>query len=199
MRQSIRIFSTIILLLASITTIAISPQRQQQQERRANSDDRVRSYLIKEVRHELVMLPYYGVFDWLQFKVNSNGVVTLQGQVVRPTLKSDAEQVVKEIEGVTKVNNKIEVLPLSPNDDRIRRAVYLTIFNFDSPIYRYGMGAVPSIHIIVNNGHVTLKGVVDSEFDKNFANVKANGVSGVFSVRNELTVKGDNHSARVRK
>lgn len=199
MRQSIRIFSTIIWLLASITAIAISPQRQQQQERRANSNNRVRAYLVKEVRHELVMLPYYGVFDWLQFEVDSKGAVTLQGQVVRPTLKSGAEQAVKYIEGVTKVNNEIEVLPLSPNDDRIRRAVYLTIFNFDSPSYRYGLGAVPSIHIIVKNGHVTLKGVVDNEADKNFANVKANGVSGVLSVRNELTVKGDNHSARVRK
>ncbi|MFN7927929.1 MAG: BON domain-containing protein [Blastocatellia bacterium] len=185
--------SVVLLLLASMATLAVTPTTANQQ--RQTNNDRVRSYLIKEVRHELVMLPYYGVFDWLQFEVQADGTVTLQGQVVRPVLKSDAENVVKDIEGVTKVNNQIEVLPLSPNDDRIRRAIYLTLFNFDSPIYRYGMGAVPSIHIIVKNGNVTLKGIVDSESDKTLANVKANGVSGVFSVKNELTLQSDNRRA----
>lgn len=167
----------------------------QQQSRPANTEDRERAYLIKEVRHELVMLPYYSVFDWLQFEVQGDGTVTLLGQVTRPTLKSDAGNVVKDVEGVTKVNNQIEVLPLSPNDDRIRRAVYQSLFNFNSPIFRYGMGAVPSIHIIVKNGNVTLKGIVDNESDRNLANVKANGVSGVFSVKNELTIGGDNRRA----
>jgi hyperosmotically inducible protein len=140
--------------------------------------------LTKEVRHELVMLPYYSVFDNLAYRVDGSRV-TLFGQVVRPTLKSDAENVVKRIEGVTAVDNQIEVLPLSPNDDRIRRAVYRAIFS-KPELDRYAMGAVPSIHIIVKNGNVTLVGVVSTEMDKNVANIAANGVSGVFGVKNEL-------------
>jgi hyperosmotically inducible protein len=129
------------------------------------------------------------LFDWLQFEVQPDGAVTLTGEVTRHTLKSDAENVVKKIEGVEKVVNQIEVLPLSPNDDRIRRAVYRAIFNFNSPLFRYATVAVPSIHIIVKNGNVTLKGVVASPADSNLANIKANGGSGVFSVKNELSVE----------
>jgi hyperosmotically inducible protein len=143
--------------------------------------------LVKEVRHELVMLPYYNVFDNLAYKVEGS-TVTLMGQVTRPTLKSDAENVVKRIEGVEKVVNNLEVLPLSPNDDRIRMAVYRAIYS-QSALQRYGMQAVPPIHIIVNNGNVTLEGVVASEGDKNIANIQANGVSGVFSVKNNLRVE----------
>jgi hyperosmotically inducible periplasmic protein len=162
-----------------------------QQSNRAGNQttrERVRAYLRREVRHELVMLPYYGVFDWLEFEVQGDGDVILQGQVTRPTLKSDAQNVVKRIEGVERVINRIEVLPLSPNDDRIRRAVYRTLFNINSPLHRYGLGAVPSIHIIVKNGHVTLKGVVGSQADRNIANIRANGVPDVFSVTNRLTI-----------
>ncbi len=154
-----------------------------------SSQARTQVLLIKEIRHELVMLPYYSLFDWLQFEVQQDGDVTLKGEVTRPNLKSDAENVVKKIEGVEKVVNQIEVLPLSPNDDRIRRAVYRAIFNFNSPLFRYATVAVPSIHIIVKNGNVTLKGVVASQADSNLANIKANGVSGVFSVKNDLTVE----------
>ena len=143
--------------------------------------------LVKEVRHELVMLPYYNVFDNLAYKVDG-GTVTLMGQVTRPTLKSDAERVVKSIEGVEKVVNKIEVLPVSPNDERIRVAVYRAIYG-QSALQRYSLQAVPPIHIIVNNGNVTLEGVVASEADKNIANVQANGVPGVFSVKNNLRVE----------
>jgi len=144
--------------------------------------------LAREVRHELVMLPYYGIFDNLAFRVNGANV-TLLGQVTRPTLKSDAERVVKGIEGVESVTNDIEVLPLSPDDDRIRRAVYRALFS--SPVLdRYAMGAVPPIHIIVKNGRVTLVGVVDNEMDKNVAGIQANSVSGVFAVQNDLTVAG---------
>ena len=143
--------------------------------------------LVKEVRHELVMLPYYSVFDNLAYRVDGSRV-TLFGQVVRPTLKSDAENVVKKVEGVTAVTNEIEVLPNSPNDDRIRRAVYRAIFS-KAELDRYAMGAVPAIHIIVKNGNVTLVGVVSSEMDKNVANITANGVSGVFKVTNELGVE----------
>lgn len=150
------------------------------------SADTAQKRLIKEVRHELVMLPYYGVFDNLAYKVEG-GKVTLFGQVTRPTLKSDAEGVVKRIEGVESVDNKIEVLPLSPNDDRIRRAVYRAIYSRPG-LDRYGLMAVPSIHILVANGNVTLEGVVANQGDKNLANISANGVSGVFSVVNNLTL-----------
>jgi hyperosmotically inducible protein len=147
-----------------------------------NSQDRIS----REVRHELVMLPYYGVFDNLAYNVNG-GVVTLYGQVTRPTLKSDAANVVKKIEGVTRVDNQIEVLPLSPMDDQIRRAEYRAIYSEPS-LNLYGMQAVPPIHIIVDNGKVTLVGVVDNATDKNIAGVRANAVPGVFSVTNNLQV-----------
>jgi len=143
--------------------------------------------IAKEVRHELVMLPYYNVFDNLAFKVDGS-TVTLLGQVSRPTLKSDAENVVKRVEGVEKVVNNIEVLPTSPNDDRIRIAVYRAIFG-QAGLQRYGFQSVPPIHIIVNNGNVTLEGVVAIEADKNLAGIQANGVPGVFSVKNNLRVE----------
>ncbi len=152
-----------------------------------SADNRGYDRLVKEVRHELVMLPYYNVFDNLAFKVDGS-TVTLMGQVTRPTLKSDAERVVKSIEGVDKVVNKIEVLPLSPNDERIRMAVYRAIYG-NASLQRYGLQAVPPIHIIVNNGNVTLEGVVATEADKNIANLQANGVPGVFSVKNNLRVE----------
>jgi len=142
-----------------------------------------------EVRHELVTLPYYSLFDWFEYEVKGDGTVVLTGEVTRPILKSDAGNVVKRIEGVTNVVNNIKVLPLSPNDNRIRRAVYRSLFNFDSPLFHYSMSVVPSIHIIVDNGRVTLKGVVSSEGDRNYANVMANEVSGVFEVKNELKVE----------
>jgi hyperosmotically inducible periplasmic protein len=143
--------------------------------------------IVKEVRHELVMLPYYGVFDNLSYKVDPDGTVTLIGQVARPTLKSDAENVVKKIEGVEKVVNNIEVLPTSFNDDRIRRDVYRAIYG-NSVLSPYQMRAVPPIHIIVKNGHVTLEGAVARSMDKQIAGVQANSVSGVFSVDNNLLV-----------
>ena len=144
--------------------------------------------LTREVRHRLVMLPYYSVFDDLEYKVEG-GTVTLMGEVTRPTLKSDAENAVKNIEGVEKVVNNIEVLPLSPNDDRIRRAVYRAIYSFPS-LQMYALQAVPSIHILVKNGHVRLVGVAATKMDKDAAGIRANGVSGVFSVDNQLVVEG---------
>lgn len=142
--------------------------------------------LQKEVRHELVMLPFYGVFDNFEYKVEG-GTVTLMGQVSRPTLKSDAEKAVRSIEGVEKVDNRIEVLPVSPNDDRLRMDLYRAIYG-TTGLDRYSLRAVPTIHIIVKNGHVWLEGAVATEGDKNLANVKANGVPGVFSVTNNLHV-----------
>ncbi|PYT16988.1 MAG: transport-associated protein [Acidobacteria bacterium] len=143
--------------------------------------------IVKEVRHELVMLPYYGVFDNLSYRVDGSKV-TLFGQVTRPTLKSDADNVVKKIEGVEKVDNQIEVLPLSPNDDRVRLAVYRAIYS-KPQLQRYQLGAVPPIHIIVKNGNVTLEGVVANQGDKDVAGIAANGVPGVFSVKNNLMVE----------
>jgi len=146
--------------------------------------------IIKEVRHELAMLPYYGVFDWLQYVVQPDNTVVLGGQVVRPTTKSDAEARVKEIDGVSRVINEIEVLPLSPSDDRLRIAIYRALYNWDSPLFRYATQAVPPIHIIVKNGRVTLKGVVDSKMDAQLAYMKARGVPGSFDVKNELQIAG---------
>ncbi len=143
--------------------------------------------LEREVRHELVMLPYYGVFDNLAFRLDG-GTVTLLGQVTRPTLKTDAERVVKNIEGVEKVVNKIEVLPVSPNDDRLRLAVYRAIYS-QPGLDMYALRAVPPIHIIVKNGNVTLEGVVANQADKDRANIQARGVSGAFSVTNNLRVE----------
>lgn len=148
--------------------------------------DRSQRRLLKEVRHELVMLPYYGVFDNLGYKVEG-GTVTLLGQVTRPTLKTDAERTVSHIEGVEHVVNNIEVLPLSPMDDRIRLAVYRAIYS-QPGLDQYSLRAVPTIHIIVKNGHVTLEGAVMNEGDKTRAGIAANGVSGVFSVTNNLAI-----------
>lgn len=142
----------------------------------------------EQVRHELVMLPFFNVFDSLSYEVTGDEV-TLYGKVTRPTLRSSAENVVKAIPGVTKVHNAIEVLPLSPFDDRLRLALFRAIYS-NSALSRYAMGAIPQIHIIVNKGNVTLEGVVGNEMDRNIAFLRANGVSGVFSVENRLRVAG---------
>jgi hyperosmotically inducible protein len=149
---------------------------------------RMQDRITREVRHELVMLPQLTIFDNLQYKVNGS-TVTLMGQVRNPVLKDEAKDAVKKIEGVDQVNNQIEILPTSGNDDRIRMQVAHALFGNDSPLFRYSMGALPPIHIIVKNGHVTLEGVVDSQTDKDLAYTKASGVPGVFSVENHLVVQ----------
>jgi len=151
-------------------------------------DQRSIDRITKEVRHELVMLPFYGVFDNLAYKVDADGTVTLLGQVARPTLKSDAENAVKRIEGVPRVVNNIEILPTSMNDDRIRRATYRAIYG-NSVLAPYQLRAVPPIHIIVASGRVTLEGVVARQMDKQIAGMQANGVHGVFEVTNNLQVE----------
>jgi hyperosmotically inducible protein len=148
---------------------------------------RMQDRISREVFHELVMLPQLTIFDNLQYKVDGNRV-TLMGQVQDAILKDSAEKVVKKIEGVEGVTNQIEVLPPSPNDDRIRREVARALFN-DERLFRYSMGSVPPIHIIVKSGHVTLEGVVNSQGDKDAANLRANSVPGVFSVENHLQVQ----------
>ncbi len=142
----------------------------------------------EEVRHRLIMLPYYGVFDWLECEIKPDNSAVLRGQVTRPSTKSDAEAELRRIEGIPKVTNQIEVLPASPSDDQIRLAVYRSIFKYEGPMFRYAIQSVPPIHIIVNNGRVTLKGNVDNAGDSQIAYMAANGVSGVFEVKNELAV-----------
>jgi len=170
--------------------LAAAPALIAQKDRDANravQGSRSGDRITREVRHELVMLPYYGVFDNLAYQVNGS-TVTLLGQVTRPTLKSDAGNVVKNIEGVERVDNQIHVLPPSTMDDRIRIAEYRAIYG-QPPLDRYALQAVPPVHIIVENGRVTLEGVVANQSDKDMANVRANTVSGVFSVVNNLRVE----------
>ncbi len=144
--------------------------------------------LPERVRHELVMLPYYNIFDDLSFRVDpATNTVYLMGEVTNPVLKSDAGRTVQHVEGVSQVVNQIKVLPLSPFDNRIRMAEARSIYGFPM-MMKYRMGTLPSIHIIVDNGHVKLVGVVDSQGDKNIIGIRANGVPGVFSVENDLMV-----------
>ncbi len=151
----------------------------------------------REVMHELLMNPYYNVFDNLEFKVDGNHV-TLVGQVTAPVVKADAEASVRHIEGIESVTNNIEVLPPSPMDDRIRRQVYDAVYSFGG-LSRYSWGAVPSIHFIVDNGRITLVGVVDNQNDKNMAGIRANTVPGVFSVTNNLEVVPSESASKKQK
>jgi hyperosmotically inducible protein len=167
----------VVVILLSLVTLGFA-----QDQPPAKAQERI----VKEVRHELLMLPYFGVFDNIAYKVDGY-TVTLLGQVVRPTLKSDAENAVKHIEGVEKVDNQIEVLPLSPMDDRLRLELYRAVYGYPA-LEKYALGVQKPIRIIVKNGHVTLEGVVDNEGDKNLAGLRANGVSGTFSMTNNLQV-----------
>ena len=185
------------LLLAVSLVLATWAGAQDNRETGALSPKGV-DRIVREVHHELVMLPFYGVFDNLAYKVDPDGTVTLLGQVARPTLKSDAENSVKRIEGVEKVVNNIEVLPTSFNDDRIRRATYRAIYG-NNVLSQYQLRAVPPIHIIVKNGNVTLEGAVARQMDKQIAEVQAKSVSGVFSVTNNLQVDEDTKENRKDK
>jgi len=174
----------VFVLLAGLITITGIPAlaQQAQQEASQKAVERIQ----REVRHELVMLPYLDVFDNLAYKVDGYNV-TLFGQVTRPVLKSDAENVVKKIEGIEKVDNQIEVLPPSPMDDQLRLRLYRAIYGY-APLQKYALGVLKPIRIIVKGGHVTLEGVVDNASDKNVAGLRANGVPGVFSITNNLAV-----------
>jgi len=185
MRKEFRALVTAFLLVASLASSTFL-QAVPRHAANAQNEPKSQQNLVREVRHQLVMLPYYSVFDNLTYRVDGDKV-TLEGQVVRPTLKSDSEAAVKSIEGVSSIVNNIEILPTSPNDDRIRRAVYRAIYG-SAGLDRYSLQAVPSIHIIVKNGNVALEGVADTEADKNLAGIRTNGVAGVFSVKNNLTI-----------
>jgi hyperosmotically inducible protein len=170
-----------IIFVMGLTTVSF-PAWAEQRQVSPQAVERIQ----KEVRHELIMLPYVTMFDNLGYKVDGYNV-TLMGQVTKPSLKSDAESAIKRIEGVEKVDNQIEVLPVSPMDDRLRQSLYRAIYAYP-PLQRYGMPVVKPIRIIVKNGHVTLIGVVDSVGDKNLAGLRANTAPGVFSVKNDLVV-----------
>jgi hyperosmotically inducible protein len=178
MKHRLMILLSLLLAMATLGTA----QNASRDQPSAKSQERV----VKEVRHELLMLPYFGVFDYIAFKVDGYNV-TLLGQVVRPVTKSDAEGAIKHIEGVEKVDDQIEVLPPSPLDDGLRVQLYRAIYGFPA-LERYALGVQKPIRIIVKNGHVSLEGVIDSDGDKNLAGVRANGVPGIFSVANNLQV-----------
>src|SRR5712664_1155101 len=181
MRKELRALFIMALLAAPYMGLPYSATAQPQENKKQRSELKYGEKLSKEVRHQLVMLPWYSVFDNLAYKVEGDKV-TLYGQVTRPTLKSDAEAVVKGIEGVTTVVNNIEVLPPSPMDDQLRRALYRAIYG-DPQLSKYGWSSMPSIHIIVKSGHVSLEGVVDNDTDKNLAGLRANSVPNVFEVK----------------
>ena len=172
----------VILLLGSAWAQQNTQSPQQNNQISPAAEQRIQ----KEVRHQLLMLPYLNVFDNLSYKVEGYKV-TLMGQVTNPTVKSDAQNVVKSIEGVEQVDNQIEVLPVSPMDEGLRRRLFVAIYGY-SALQKYDMPVVKPIRIIVKNGHVNLEGVVDSEADKNLAGVRANSVPGIFSVTNNLQV-----------
>ncbi|HEY1528617.1 MAG TPA: BON domain-containing protein [Candidatus Angelobacter sp.] len=182
-----KVFGWSIAALLCIAMAGITPAQEPSSAQTATGPQRMQDRITREVFHELVLLPQLTIFDNLQYKVDG-GKVTLTGQVVNAVLKDSAEKVVKKIEGVESVDNRIEVLPASPNDDRIRRQVAHAIFN-DERLFQYSMGSVPPIHIVVKNGHVTLEGIVNSQADKDAAYLRANGVPGVFSVENHLQVQ----------
>ena len=174
-----------LLIIAAVAVLSVVPAMGQ----RNRGIEVTNPQLAKKVRHELVTLPYYGVFDNLAYNINGSSV-TLYGQVVRPTTRSDAERRVKRLAGVSQVINNIKVLPLSGFDDNIRRATYRSLARTGG-LYRYLQGTNPSIHIVVDNGHITLEGVVANRGDKTLANVAARQVSGAFSVTNNLRVESE--------
>lgn len=176
------------VLVAALASALLLPHTSpaQQQKREKLGGVPAQERITREVRHELIMLPYYTLFDFMAFKVEGSKVILL-GKVTRPSLKSGAESVVKKIEGVESVENRIEVLPPSPFDERIRLAEYRAIYGSNG-LSRYAMGVLPAIHIIVDRGHVTLEGTVDTEADKNLAAIRAKGVPDVFSVTSNLAV-----------
>jgi hyperosmotically inducible periplasmic protein len=174
-----RKLAVVVIALLTLASLGLAQDREQLSPK---AQDRI----IREVRHELLMLPYFGVFDYIAFKVDGS-TVTLLGEVVRPTLKSDSENAVKHIEGVEKVDNQIDVLPPSPMDDGLRIRLYREIYGYPA-LEKYALGVQKPIRIIVKNGRVTLEGVVDNESDKNLAGLRANGVPGIFSVTNNLQV-----------
>jgi len=191
-------FITTGLILGSLVGIAGSlthasarlaqekPALQQKATRNADRDQRLQRMVAAAVRHELVTLPYYNVFDWLEAELRSDGTVILQGEAVEPTTSKEAENRIRKIESVNQVINQIKILPVSVRDSELRLSLYRAIYNWDSPLFRYATRAMPPIHILVENGRVTLKGAVATQSERQLAYTAANQVPGIFEVRNEL-------------
>ncbi|MBV8843463.1 MAG: BON domain-containing protein [Bryobacterales bacterium] len=183
MRNPVSYLSPLILVLPTVLFAAKNDTPQHHDAFTPGTADE--SKIAREVRHQLLTLPYYGVFDDLAFRVDGD-TVTLLGATANTTLKRDAESAIKHVEGVSRVVNQIDLLPVSSMDDQIRRAVFRAIYGDPALSTIYGYRSIPPIHIIVKNGNVTLEGVVANQMDKNLANIRANSVSGVFSVTNNL-------------
>ena len=186
------IITTVGLVLVLATGAAAQKRKEPKLERNlppGAAAEQARFAVARDVRHELLLMPYYGVFDWIQFEVQPDGTVVLDGKVTRPTIKSRAEKATEDVEGVTRVENRIQVLPVSGFDDRLRLQLYREIYS--GPLFRYQVGSLKSIHILVDHGHVTLEGQVSSSGDRTIANLRANSVPGVFSVTNNLQVVRD--------
>ena len=177
---------------SAVTYAMPLPQNKPTLEKNALTDaertTRLQKMLAAAVRHELVTLPYYDVFDWLEAELLSDGTVVLRGEVVRPTTSDDAETRIRGLESVTRVVNEIKVLPVSSRDNVLRIALYRAIYNWDSPLFRYATRAMPPIHILVENGRATLRGAVASQFESQIAYTAARQVPGIFEVRNELKI-----------
>ncbi|MFN0085716.1 MAG: BON domain-containing protein [Blastocatellia bacterium] len=194
MKRFAGVIAAFSILCLSTMAPAADAQKKEKKPRldrssRSASEARTVEYLTKQVRKELVTIPSFGVFDWLEGNVEPDGIVELRGEVVRPITRSDAAKRVERIEGVEKLVNKIEVLPLSNYDDQLRQRVYRALFNSNSPLFYYGRAVIPSIHIIIKNGRCTLKGVVANKTDSDVAFLRARGVEGLFNVANELTIE----------
>jgi hyperosmotically inducible protein len=166
--------------------LAIGQRAQSSPAQPASPASPAQARIQKEVRHELLMLPYFTVFDNIAFQVNGD-TVTLIGDVTQPVIKSGAENVVKHVEGVEHVVNKINVLPPAPMDSQSRVALYRAIYGFPA-LEKYAMGVQKPIRIIVDMGKVTLEGAVDTQADKDMVGLRANTIPGIFSVTNNLQV-----------
>jgi hyperosmotically inducible protein len=181
--------ATLGLVLALAAGAAAQKRKEPKMERNvppAAAAERARYAVAREVRHELLTMPYYGVFDWIRFEVQQDGTVVLDGKVTRPTIKSRAEKAASDVEGVTRVVNRIDVLPPSGIDDQLRLRLYREVYS--GPLFKYQVGSLNTIHIIVDHGRVTLEGVVNSSGDRTIAYVRANSVPGIFAVTNNLEV-----------
>lgn len=187
MKKGLNTFLSAVLALGTTGLAFAASADQPSQQIANNADTRLEQRLSSQVRHELNMIPQFTVFDNLAYRVDG-GTVTLVGQVRDAIVKDSAEARVKHLEGVERVDNQIEILPASFNDDRIRRQVARAVFN-DPRLFNYAIQPTPPIHIIVKNGHVDLEGVVRTQAEKDDAFIRANGVSGVFSVQNNLQVE----------
>src|SRR4051812_526526 len=188
-RMQITLALLLISVPAAMSVFGASSLQSEQSKASLSISPAMSMNVSDEVRHQLLMLPDYGIFDWIECDIHADRTATLRGKVTRPTVKSEAENALRKIESIPSVDNQIEVLPISPTDDQIRIAVYRAIFRYEGPLFRYATQSIPPIHIIVNNGRVTLKGVVATDTDSQQAFMAANGVSGVFEVKNELRVE----------